>query len=758
MVYSTNNFFQKLGPGLFAIILLCSFLWHRAEDEQSQAQLRSAEKILSTLSLEDKIGEMTQLTVDMISVGDPFKLKEPHELDEKKLKYVLVDLKVGSILNCGGHAYSRKHWHKIIGRMQEIATTEKESGIPILYGIDAIHGTNYTLDATLFPQQIALAATWNPDLAFNQGKVTAYETRASAIPWTFSPVLDIGRDPRWPRFWETFGEDVLLARKMGEALVKGYQGESIADQHSVAACLKHFLGYSVTMTGKDRTQAWIPPRFIEEYFVPVFQEGIDAGAATVMINSGEINGIPVHCNPEILQTLLRDQMGFKGVAVSDWEDIKYLHTRHKVAASYKEAIGMAINAGIDMSMVPIDTEFPVLLKQLVEEGVVPITRIDESVQRILQLKIDLGLFENTHHKYEDYPDFASEKHRLESLEAARESITLLKNDKDILPLNPQKKILLCGPTANSLNYLNGGWTNTWQGTDTIYNEAKKLTVAQAMKQDFNNMKFLPGSSLDELQSIDEIVKAAHEAEVTVVCLGEGTYTEKPGDLDDLDLPEAQLELVRRIAETGTNIVLLLIQGRPRIVQSIEPLCSAAVLAYLPGNEGAQAITEVLLGKVNPSGKLPFTYPRFSNSLLTYDHKHTDRVSRTFDFSAFNPQWQFGHGLSYTKFQYSEPRLSSDRLSKSNEITVEVEVTNVGSMPGKETVQLYVSDEYASITPSVKRLRAFEKINLNAGESKLVKFSIKADDLAFVNKHNQWCVEEGDFSLHIDKHSKSFTYI
>lgn len=725
------------------------------EKKQNKKQAKQIAKMLSKLSLEDKVGEMTQLTLDMLSVGEPFNLKKPHELDEQKLQEVLVDLKVGSILNCGGHSYTREYWHEIIDRIQEVAR-QKESKIPVLYGIDAIHGTNYTRDATLFPQQIALAATWNTNLAESMGRVTAYETRASAIPWNFSPVLDIGRDPRWPRLWETFGEDVLLARRMGTAMIKGYQGDDLADSKSVAATMKHFLGYSITLTGKDRTQAWIPNRYIKEYYQPIFQDAIDAGAASVMINSGEINGIPVHCNPDILQTLLRDEMGFEGVAVTDWEDIKYLHSRHKVAASYKDAIAMSINAGIDLSMVPIDTEYPKLLKELVEEGVVPMSRIDEAVTRILQMKMDLGLFEKTHFDHDEYPDFASEKHRLISLEATREAITLLKNEGNLLPLSKDTPMLLCGPTANSLNYLNGGWTHTWQGADSTFNH-QKPTIAEAMKAEFQSVSFVSGAEMKELSNKEAIIEAAKKAKVAVVCLGESTYTEKPGDLDDLDLPAAQKELVKMIAEQGTRIVLVLVEGRPRLVHEIEPLCDAVVMAYLPGNEGAQAISEVLAGKVNPSGKLPFTYPRFANSLLTYDHKHTDRISQTFSLEAFQPQWEFGHGLSYTKFDYGKPSLSSSVLEDNKAITVSVELSNTGEQEGKETVQLFVSDEYASVTPSVKRLRGFEKIGLKKGESKVVEFKISTRDLAFVNKDNEWSIEQGDFTLHIGPHSLPFTY-
>ncbi|RMG22909.1 MAG: beta-glucosidase, partial [Bacteroidetes bacterium] len=420
------------------------------------------------MSLQDKVGEMTQLSIDMVSVGDPYNLKEPHQLDTAKLRHVLLDLRVGSLLNVGGHAYSLQHWREIITTMQRIAMEEKPTGIPVLYGIDAIHGANYTLGSTLFPQQIGLAATWNPALAYETARITAYETRASCIPLNFSPVLDIGRDPRWPRLWETFGEDVLLASRMGTSMVQGYQGTQLNDPYQVAACMKHFLGYSLPRTGKDRTPAYVPERQLREYVLPPFEAAIKAGAATVMINSAEMNGIPVHANPRILKDLLRDELGFRGVAMTDWEDIKLLVTRHRVAKDYKEAIKLAINAGIDLSMVPVDLEYTALLKELVEEGEIPMWRIDEAVRRLLTLKFELGLFENPYYPAAQYPDFASEKHQQASYRAASESITLLKNEENLLPLRPGQRLLVCGPTANSLIALNGGWSRTWQGTDPRY--------------------------------------------------------------------------------------------------------------------------------------------------------------------------------------------------------------------------------------------------------------------------------------------------
>ncbi len=718
---------------------------------------RKVKELLSKLTLQDKVGEMTQLAIDMISVGDIYDLSEPHQLDPKKLKEVLVDLKVGSLLNCSGHGYSREHWHEIINEVQRFATKEKKSGIPVLYGIDAIHGVNFTNDATLFPQQLGLAATWNPDLAKELAAISAYETRASGIPWNFSPVLDVGRDPRWSRFWEGFGEDVHLGTKMGLAMIEGYEGDDISDPNKVASCMKHFLGYSVPLTGKDRTQAWVPERQLREYFLPTFQAAIDADATTIMICSAEMNGIPVHANPKILKDLLRDELGFEGVAVSDWEDIVFLHSRHKVAKDYKEAIKLAINAGVDMSMVPIDLDFTKLLKELVEEGEVPMTRIDEAVSRILKLKFQLGLFENPNYPMESYPKFASKEHTAKNLQAAEESIILLKNEKNILPLAEGQKVFVTGPTANSLNSLNGGWTNTWQGNDPKFNTKGKLTVLEAIQAKIGKDKvdFVQGTSFYEATDIQAAVAKAKAAKVAIVCLGETTYTEKPGDIDHLDLPMAQKELLKAIAATGTPIVLVMLEGRPRVINDIVGEADGILLANLPGNEGGRAIANILFGTTNPSGELPYSYPRYSNTLLTYDHKGTDQIKQDFSTKAFNPQWAFGYGLSYTTFSYSDLSMNKKVFGKSDAIKISVKVSNTGDRDGAEVVQLFIGDKVASITPSVKRLRGFEKIKLKAGESKNVVFELTPKDLAFVGIDHKWITEAGEFTVEVGDLKDSF---
>jgi len=751
---------MKTAVTLFTLTFIFSAMNLNAQPTEKMVA-QKVDSIMEGMTLTDKIGEMTQLSIDMISEGEPYNLAEPHRLDEEKLRTVLLDYRVGSILNVGGHAYSLDRWHEIIQQIQDIAINEKPTGIPVLYGIDTIHGANYTLESTLFPQQIAMAATWNPDLVREGARIAAYETRASWIPWNFSPVLDIGRDPRWPRFWETFGEDVHLTEQMGKAMVKGYQGEDAGDPHRVAATLKHFLGYSLPITGKDRTQAWIPERQLREYVLPPFETAMEAGALTVMINSGEINGVPVHASKQILTGLLRDELGFKGIAVSDWQDIDYLYTRHMVAKNYKEAIKMAVNAGLDMAMVPMDLEYPVLLKELVEQGDVPMSRINESVRRILRVKVILGLFEQPYHTEKDlYDKFGSDEFAAASYRSAAEAVTLLKNSDGILPLSKNTDILVAGPAAHSLTYLNGGWTRTWQGTDPQYNTPGKSTILDALKNEGGDTRitYFEGTTFDEDVNTDETVRAAGNADVAVLCIGESPYTEKPGDLNSLALPEVQRTLVKRIAETGTPVILVLVEGRPRVINEIVPLADGVVMAYLPGDEGGPAIADILYGNINPSGKLPFTYPKYVNDLVPYDHNYTDRVDPNFGREGFHPQWEFGHGLSYTTFEYSNLQIDRETLEPGQTLSISVDLANTGKKAGKEVVQLYISDLVASITPPVKRLRGFKKLSIEPGNKKTVTFVISPEDLAFVGKNNTWTTEPGEFVIRIGGLEKKFTYV
>ena len=735
------------------VLPMCS----RSQMPQKSTDLdQRVEGLLDKMTLEDKVGEMTQLTLDMLCVGEPYNLVKPIRLDPEKMRVALVDLRVGSILNAPGQTIPLKQWREFIEAIQQSAVEEKTSGIPVLYGIDAIHGVNYTQGATLFPQQIALAATWDPSLAEKMGRIVAYETRASGIPWTFSPVLDMGRDPRWPRFWETFGEDVLLASQMGVAMVKGYQGTDLSDPYSVAACMKHFLGYSVTLSGRDRTQAWIGDRELRAIFAPTFKASIDAGARTVMINSGEINGEPVHINPDILTGLLHEELGFTGMAVSDWEDIKYLYSRHRVAADYKEAIEKAINAGVDMSMVPTDLEFPVLLAELVREGRVSESRIDEAVRRILRLKVELGLFEHPMGSGSDFSLFGSAQHAQASYEAAVEAVTLLRNRNEALPLKAGSKILITGPTANSLNALNGGWTHTWQGVDTTWNTPGKLTILEAFRKAApNRVDYAAGTTIDQVINLDEVANKAAQSDVVIVCLGEMPYTEGVGNLNDLDLPQAQRDLLRTAASTGKPVVLVLVEGRPRTFGDVSELPEAIVMGYLPGDEGGRAIADIILGTQSPGGRLPFTYPRYSNALITYDHKKTDGLAPDFSWTAFQPLFEFGSGMDYTSFSCSAPKISTAIWDGKGTLNISVTVQNTGERKGRELVTCFLDDEVASITPPVKRLVAFEKVNLEPGQSAEVEFQLTLNDLSFLDRNAERVTEDGSFRVLVNGSETSF---
>ena len=709
--------------------------------------------LLSKMTIEEKVGQMTQLNLDVICEGEIYKLVEPHHIEKEKLNKALIQYHVGSIINCGGHAYPLEQWHTMIREIQKVATEETRLKIPVIYGIDAIHGANYTMGSTLFPQPLAQAATWNPELIKKGAEITAYEVRASGISWNFSPVLDLGRDPRWSRFFETYGEDVLLAQKMGEAVIRGYQGDDLASHLHVAACMKHFLGYSMPRTGKDRTPVYIDDIQLREYFLPTFQTAINAGAATIMINSGELNGIPVHADKDILTTLLRDELKFNGVAVTDWEDIMKLNNIHMVAPTLKDAVWMAVDAGIDMCMVPNDYNFTILLTELVKEGKISEKRLDISVKRILQLKKDLGLFEQpfSPDKF-NYPEFGSAASIKISQQTAEESITLLKNKDQILPLNESTKIFITGPAANSLTWLNGAWSRTWQGVDTTWDDDAKSTIQEAFSK--QNAIYLSSDLYKTEEGAEQLFETAKSADVIIVCLGEKPSTEKVGDINELTMPDDQLELLSIMALTGKPVILVLVENRPLIVQVIEPFCNAIILAYEPGDNGADALANIIYGKVNPSGKLPFTYPRYEGSLLWYDHKHTETLDVTFGRNAFDPQWEFGYGLSYTNFNYSNLSISEDTISN-GKLKISVDVTNTGKIAGKEVVQLFIADRYASITPSVKRLRGFEKINLLPGQTQNISFNITKEDLAFVGKELQWISEEGWFDVSIGDQKKEF---
>ncbi|HDR05701.1 MAG TPA: beta-glucosidase [Candidatus Marinimicrobia bacterium] len=733
---------------LISVTLLSLACGHKAEKSEEDQFVR---ELLSKMTLEEKVGQMTQVTIQVVS-KQTGNAHQDHQLDPEKLEEAILKYHVGSILNVWDKAHTPEYWHEIIGAID--ANVQKtQNKIPVIYGIDAIHGATYTAGATLFPQSIAIAASRNLDLLRKSADITAMETRASGIPWNFNPVLGMGRNPLWPRLWETFGEDTYLAKTMGRIYVEHMQGEDVSADNRVAACAKHYLGYSVPTTGKDRTPALIPIRELRETFLPTFAAAVDAGALTVMVNSSEINGEPVHASYFYLTELLKNELGFEGFIVTDWNDINNLYEREKVAKDQREAVKMAVLAGNDMSMVPYDYSFFIHLIDLVKSGEVPMSRIDDAVTRILKVKYRLGLFKSAVPDPKLIARIATTESQKVNLEAARDVMTLLKNENNTLPLKKDKKVLVTGPTANKISVLNGGWTITWQGDQEALYPREKYTVLEAIQKKIGkkNVIYAPGSDFDQNGNIRQAVQAAKDADAIVVCLGEEPYCETPGNINDLSLPDVQYELFKALAATGKPIVMVLIEGRPRIVRPIEEKANAILMAYLPGMEGAIAIADVLFGDVNPSGKLPFTYPRFVNDLMTYDHKTSEATPP----NQYNPQWPFGFGLSYTTFKYDNLRLSSDILSPKTPLTITVTIKNSGKKAGKESVELYTRDEVASITPSVRKLKGFKKIELQPGESKDVTFTLNSEDLSFINRDLKRVTEPGDFTVMIGELSKGF---
>ncbi len=711
--------------------------------------------LVNRMSLEEKVGQMTQITMSLVSAngsGDD----APHAIDQTELERAILTYHVGSILNEGGDGYSLDHWHEVLTNIQDVATQKTRLKIPVLYGVDAIHGATYTNGATLFPQAISTAASWNVDIAQIEGKITALEVRATGIPWNFYPVLDVGRQPLWPRFWETFGEDPFLAAEFGKKYIEGLQGNDYGAPDKVASCMKHYVGYSFPLNGLDRTPAYMSERTLREFFLPPFEAAIKAGSPTVMVNSAEIDGIPGHANYHLLTEVLKGELQFKGFVVSDCKDIKRLYTRDRVAASPKEAVALAVNAGVDMSMVPNDFSFCDLLLQCVKEGLVPMARIDDAVTRILQVKAQMGLFE----KGRAYPDpsmkalVATKEHTAANLAAAQESIILLKNDRNVLPLAKNSKVLVTGPTAAMLSVLNGGWTITWQGNNDALYPKDKLTVLEAIKAKIgaDQVTFLPGTTFNTQLDVAAAVEAAKKADAIIVCLGEKAYCETPGNITDLTLEPAQLMLAQELIKTGKPVIVVLLEGRPRVIRPIVTGSAAIILGFLPGMEGGQAISDVLFGDVNPSAKLPCSYPRTPNGFVTYDHKPLEEKEE----NSYDPQFPFGFGLSYTTFGYSDLRVGKEVVADGEEQTVSVKVQNTGRVAGKEVVQLYLQDEYGSVSRPVRQLKGFHKVALAPGEEKEVSFTLTPNDLSFIGLENKRIIEPGTFKVMIDRLKKGFT--
>jgi len=747
--------FNKFLIPCFAILVL--FGACNSIDKKKSIQLKEidsrVEELLSKMTLEEKVGQMTNIGLPAVCKGPYWNDTDSLEIDTAKLNNLLLKHHVGSIQNKGKYPPSVEEWNRLIRIIQDVAIKDSRLGIPVLMGIDGVHGANYTAHSTLFPQQIACAATWNPECARQLGEITSYELRASSTTWNYAPVLDVSWQPLWGRTFETFGEDTYMTSIMGEAFVKGSQGDDLSNMEKTAVCLKHFIGYGNPVSGKDRSPAIIPERDLKQYYLPPFKAAIDAGALSVMINSGSVNGIPGHANYELLTNVLKGELGFNGFAISDWADVTKLMDVHYVAHDMKEAVKIAVLAGMDMCMVPYDAGFAVELVKLVKEGSVPVERINDAVRRILNVKFKLGLFETPVSDPEMYDKFGSEEFANISYEAAKECLTLLKNDKNTLPLTKRKKVLVTGPTANSINYLNGAWSRTWSGIETEYNDEGKATVLDAIrnKAGKGNVSYAEGTGFNEEINVRKAVGLARKNDVIVVCIGEKPATEQPSNTQELDLPDAQIKLVKELSKTGKPIVLVMLQGRPRIIREIEGLCHAVILAYVPGQEGGRAIADVLFGDCNPSGKLPYTYPRYSGSIWKYNHKGSDEIGAY----AYDPQYEFGEGLSYTTFQYTEPELSADTLQGKNPLEIKITVTNTGKIFGKEVIQLYTRDMVASVSPDVKKLVRFEKIGLEPGETKAVSFQIDAKDLAFVGKNNQWITETGDFKIFIGGNPKNF---
>ena len=754
---------------LFSSILMLAFAYTTSanvpvikSDPKIEAQV---EQTLKKLTLEEKIGQMMELVTDLFGANDK---NGVFYIDEHKTDSILSRYKIGSILNAPNTcAPTAKQWEKYISQIQKISM--KRIGIPCVFGLDQNHGSTYTQDGTLFPQNINVAATFNREIARRSAEATAYETRAVSVPWTYSPTVDLGRDARWPRIWEDFGEDCYLSSEMGSSMVLGFQGEdpNHIDQYHISACMKHFMGYGVPWTGKDRTPAYISPFDLREKHFAPFLAGLQDGALTVMVNSASVNGMPMHANKEFLTGWLKEQTGWDGVLVTDWADINNLYTREMIAKDKKDALRIAINAGIDMIMEPYSCDACGYLIELVKEGKIPMSRIDDACRRVLRMKYRLDLFKNPTQKLKNYPKFGGEEFAKLALEGATESMVLLKNEKlqdgnPVLPLAKGKKILLTGPNANQMRCLDGGWSYTWQGNRTDEFAGKYNTIYEAFCNQYGkeNVILNQGVTYNETgkyweenePQIQGAVDAAKNVDVIVACIGENSYTETPGNLTDLWLSENQRNLVKELAKTGKPVILVLNEGRPRLIADIEPLAQGIIDILIPGNMGGDALVNLVSGKSNFSGKMPYTYPKEINSLANYDFKKSEEVGTmegAYDYNAkITQQWGFGYGLSYTSYKYSNLKVSQSDFRHGDIIKVSVDVKNTGKVAGKESVLLFSSDLVASMVPDGRRLRAFDKIELQPGETKTVTFNLNADDLAFVSYDGKWVLEEGDFKLMI----------
>jgi beta-glucosidase len=747
------------GPFIVAFLIVtgCN---HVAETASSTVQYvseneRKADSLLKLMTVEEKVGQMLNVGLAALLKGEFYADRDSIAFDTSKVHRLLVKYGAGSVQNLGNFPLSPAQWRQIIGYIQETAMQQTRLGIPVLYGIDAAHGAHYTKGSVMFPHQINLAASFNTELVKEVAAITAYEVKAGAIPWNYSPVLDVARHPMWGRIFESFGEDSHLVTVMGGAMLEGLQGGDPSAPGNVIACAKHFVGYGAAYNGKDRAPVYLPERAIRQILLPPFERAIEMGLPSVMVSSGAMNGIPSHVDYQLITGILKGELGFKGVVISDWNDIDNLYKIHRVAHNEREAVKQSILAGIDICMEPYDGSFAEHLTDLVHSGEVPMSRIDDAVRRILCLKYKSGVFEDPLFEAGNYSEFASGASDSLNYLAACESITLLKNKRNFLPMEKGRKVLVTGVAANSINYLNGGWSRTWAGQDTRYNDLDKPTILEAIRKKIGHERviYVQGTSYTEDMNTALAVKKAAGADYIIACVGEIPATEKPSDINELDLPEAQQELVKGLASTGKPVVLVMVQGRPRIIREIEPLVKSVVMAFLPGNEGGRAVADVLFGDHNPSGRLPYTYPRFSGSLWTYDHPLSDERDVNFGLNGFQPQYEFGHGLSYTSFEYSDLKVSADSFKVNHPLDVEISIRNRGLRAGKEAVLLFVADEVASVSPAVKQLKRFAKIDIKPGEEEKVKFTLHKSDLEFVGQSNTWVFEPGYFTLSVGTRSK-----
>jgi beta-glucosidase len=712
----------------------------------SEIELR-IDSLLAKMTLPEKAAQLVNIGLPAVLKGDYWAPRESAVFDTMRMTNYIGKYGLGCVHNTPGYPATPIGWYNIVKTIQDYAIKNSRLGIPVIYGIDNIHGANYVLGSTMFPQEIALAATWNPDCVFRSAEITSYESRAASLTWNYNPNVDVTIQPLWGRIAESFGEDPYLVSQMAKAYVNGSQHNGLNSSNSTAVCLKHYLGYGAGVNGKDRANSILPESYIRQYYLPPFKAAIESGALALMVSSNSINGIPCPTNKYLITDVLKGELGFKGLVVSDFSDLDFLVSAHLTASDIREATKQAFNAGMDMAMTPYDNSTIDILVDLVNKKEVSLSRIDDATRRVLRLKYKLNLFEKPYIHPDEFPDFASQKFADENFRAASEAITLLKND-GILPLRPNKKLLITGFSANSINVLNGAWSRSFMGRDTIYNDPAKLTILRAIQQltGTDNVIFSKGTDYENDINIAKTVKLAKDADVIIVCLGEVPATEKPSDINSLDMPFVQQQLVKELAATGKPIILVLVDGRPRLIGDIEPLVNAFVMAYLPGDEGGRAIADVLYGKVNPSGKLPYTYPKFSGNILPYNHKKADIRDVNWGFDGFYPQYEFGFGLSYTTFEYSNLKLNADTLFGNDVLAIEVMVKNTGKIAGKEVVQCYIHDVVASVAPDVKKLVRFSKIELAQGEQKLVTFTLNKSDLSFVGSTNQWITENGKFEV------------